>query len=532
MTLTPRPRAFLLILLSLSLSAMAAGCPWSGDSRLPNHLHLRLNTDPTTLDPALITDVAGGSIAAKLFNGLVRFDEHLDIVPDIAASWSLSPDQRTYTFRLRKDAVFSNGRPVTARDFQYSFERVLDPRTRAPLTWVLDRIAGSQAMLAGAAWQASGITVPDDHTLVLRLDKPFGPFLSLLGMPTAYVVPREDVERLGNEFGSSPAGSGPYVLSEWKRGQSLTLAARTDHFSGRPKLSGIRYRVIPEDLTAVMEFETGGIDVLQVPASEYRRYRTDPAWSGRVLSRPGLNSYYLGMNCSRPPFDDLRVRRAMNLAIDRQRILDTLLERRGVISAGPVPPALWKDGTAPPADSGYAYDPKEARRLLREAGAEGASVQIYISAEPEVLDIVEVVQEYLRQAGLSASIVQLDWSAFKQAVNRGDADAFWLSWWADYPDPENFLFPLFHSANAGPAGNRSWHHDREFDRLIERAQAAAEERTRYRLYRAAQDRVVRNAPWVFMWHRSDISVFQPWVKDFQLYPLYSVDKGLETAVAR
>ncbi len=527
-----RPRAHALLFPLFFLAAVLAGCPWSGGDRLPGHLHLRLNTDPSTLDPALITDVPGGGIAAKVFNGLVRFDEDLRIVPDIAESWSLSPDRRTYTFRLRKDAAFSTGRPVTSRDFRYSFERVLDPRTRAPLTWVLDRISGSRAMLDGQTDSVAGISTPDDRTLVLRLDRPFGPFLSLLGMPTAYVVPREAVERLGSDFGSAPVGTGPFRLAEWKRGQRLTLTARPDHYLGRPRLAGIRYRVIPEDLTAVMEFETGGIDVLQVPASEYRRYRTDPRWSGRVLARPGLNCYYLGMNTSRPPFDDLRVRRAMNLAVDRQRILETLMEQRGLLAAGPVPPELRRAAGMPPPSDGYPFDPNEARRLLREAGAAGASVSIYVSAEPEVLDIVEVVQEYLRQAGLDARIVQLDWSAFKQAVNRGDADAFWLSWWADYPDPENFLFPLFHSSNAGPAGNRAWHRDPAFDRLIEQAQAATDEKTRYRLYRAAEERLVRNAPWVFMWHRSDISVVQPWVEGYSAPPIYSVDKGLAASVAR
>jgi peptide/nickel transport system substrate-binding protein/oligopeptide transport system substrate-binding protein len=168
--------------------------------------------------------------------------------------------------------------------------------------------------------------------------------------------------------------------------------------------------------------------------------------------------------------------------------------------------------------------------MLRAAGSEGMRIAIYISAEPEVLDIVEVVQEYLRKVGIDAEIVQLDWSAFKQAINRGDADAFWLSWWADYPDPENFLFPLFHSANAGPAGNRSWYRDRTFDLLIEQARGMTDEYARYRLYRKAEQRLVENAPWVFMWHRSDIAVVQPWVVEFKVFPIYSIDKGLDLQV--
>lgn len=516
----------LLILVFLS----GTSCRKSDDGRLPGTLYLRLSSNPTTLDPALITDVIGGTIAAKLFNGLIRFNENLDIVPDIARSWDLSPDQRTYTFHLRRDVRFSNGRTVTAEDVRYSFERVLTPATRAPLTWVLDKIEGADAFLAGKATNISGIRIENDHTLVLKLGKPFGPFLSLLAMTTAYVVPREEVDRLGQDFGTHPVGSGPYVLTEWKHGQSLMLTAREDYFESRPRLNGIYYRVIPEDLTAVMEFETGGLDALLIPSSEYRRYTTDPAWRDRVYGKPGLNSYYLGLNCTRKPFNDIRVRRAVNLAIDRQRILNTVFEKRGVLAAGPVPPGLWKHSGGK--SEGYGYDQKKAKKLVQEAGAQGSTIKIFVSADPEILDIIEVVQNYLAQVGITAEITQLDWSAFKHAVNEGEPDAFWLSWWADYPDPENFLFPLFHSASVGPGGNRTRCLDPDLDRLIETAQRTTDERQRYLLYRQAEDRIIKNAPWVFMWHKADYFVLQPWVRDFKIYPIYSIDKGLDIAVKR
>lgn len=522
------PCLFFAILCLISFPA----CRKSDDSRLPGYLYLRLNSNPTTLDPALITDVMGGGIAAKLFNGLVRFNENLDIVPDIARSWTLSSDQLTYTFRLRRDVRFSNGRKVTAHDVRYSFERVLTAATKAPLTWVLDKIEGATDFLAGKTAGISGIRVVNDHTLVLKLDKPFGPFLSLLAMTTAYVVPREEVARLGQDFGTHPVGSGPYTLNEWKHGQYLVLAANEDYYEGRPKLNGIYFRVIPEDLTAVMEFETGRLDVLQIPSSEYRRYTTDPAWRDLVYGKPGLNSYYLGLNCTRPPFNDARVRKAANMAIDRQHILNTVFEKRGVPASGPVPPGLWKDGTLGGATEGYKYDPENAKALIRQAGADGATIKIYITSDPEVLDIIQVIQQYLSKAGLRPVITQLDWSAFKHVVNKGEPDAFWLSWWADYPDPENFLFPLFHSSSVGPGGNRTRCIDPELDRLIETAQQTMDARQRYRLYRQAEDRIIQNAPWAFMWHRADYFVVQPWVKDFKIYPIYSIDKRVDVTVKR
>jgi ABC-type transport system substrate-binding protein len=520
-----------LILLAL-LVIPAGGCPRTDDGRLPGYLYLRLNSNPTTLDPALITDVQGGGIAAKLFDGLVRFNENLEIVPDIARSWSLSPDQLTYTFHLRRDARFSNGRKVTAHDFQYSFERVLTPKTKAPLTWVLDKLEGAGDFMSGRSARVSGIRALNDQTLVLKLENPFGPFLSLLAMSPAYVVPWEEVKRLGQDFGTHPVGSGPYVLTEWKHGQHIILSAREDYFEGSTKLNGIYYRIIPEDLTAVMEFETGNLDVLLIPASEYRRYTTDPAWRDLVFGRTGLNSYYIGLNCTRPPFNDLRVRRAMNMAIDRQRILNTVFEKRGLLATGPIPPELWKTRTLKGAADGYSYDPEKAKALIRAAGAEGATIKIYISADPEVLDVIEVVQSYLSKVGLRAEITQLDWSAFKNAVNEGEPDAFWLSWWADYPDPENFLFPLFHSASIGSSGNHTGCFDPELDRLIETAQRTTNEKHRYNLYREAENRIIQNAPWVFMWHRADYFVVQPWVKDFKIYPIYSIDKRVDITLNR
>ncbi len=508
----------------LILALLATGCRRA--DRLSDYLYLRLSNNPTTLDPALITDVQGGGIAAKIFNGLVRFDENLEIVPDIAQSWRISADHLSYTFRLRNGVRFSNGRKVTPEDVRYSFERVLTPGTKAPLTWVLDKIEGADAFLAGKTRNISGIRVTD-HTIVLKLEKPFGPFLSLLAMTTAYVVPREEVERLGQDFGMHPVGSGPYVLKEWKHGQYLVLTANEDYFGGRPKLNGIYYRVIPEDLTAVMEFETGRLDVLQIPSSEYRRYTTDAAWRNLVFGKPGLNTYYLGLNCTRPPFDDVRVRRAVNMAVDRRRILNTVFEKRGVPASGPIPPGLWKSSFFESSPVGYHYDPEQAKALIRAAGSKGRKIRIYISSEQDVIDIVEVVCEYLKAAGLQPEIVQRDWSALKQAVDKGEPDAFWLSWWADYPDPENFLYPLFHSASVGPAGNRTRCLDPELDRLIETAQHTTDERQRYHLYRLAEERVIRNAPWIFMWHRADYYVIRPQVKNFRTYPIYSIDKGMD-----
>jgi len=513
-------------LLTFLLLVLISSC--SSVKPEPGVLMLRLGSEPTTLDPAFIVDVVGGNVSAKLFNGLVRFGEGSEVVPDIARSYTISPDGKTYTFHLRDGVRFTNGRAVTARDFKYSFERVLSPETKSPRTWLFERIAGAREFMDGKADEVSGIRAVDEHTLEIDLNAPFGPFLGLLAMPGGYVVPREEVERLGENFSSAPVGTGPYRLASWEHGSSITLVPNPDYFDDKPSLMGIKYRIIPEDLTAVAEFERGNLDAIAIPAPVFRRYTDSDKWKDLILSATGLNTYYLGMNCSRPPFSDVRLRRAVAMSIDRKRILDTIYQGRGELATGPVPDVLMDPyGGQGDKPFPYDYDPDAAKKLMAEAGySDGFKMKIYIGADPETLDMVEVIQQYLRDVGIDASITQLEWSAYKQAITSGEADAFWLSWQADYPDPENFLYPVFDSANLGPAGNRAMFTDKEFDRLIEEAQAEPDHDKRGKLYREAQQRIIKMSPWVFFWHKKDFVVVQPWVEGYELHSINNADKGL------
>lgn len=458
-----------------------------------------------------------------MFNGLVRIGEGLSVQPDIAKDWSVSTDGLTYTFRLRKGIFFSNNREVIANDFKYSFKRILDPANRSPNTWVFQKISGAEDFMKGRDDDVDGIRVIDDYTIQFRLKKPFSPFLKLLAMTAAYVVPQEEVGRWGPDFSTHPVGTGPFVLKEWRPNREIILDKREDYSSVPAKVKGIIYRIIPEDLTAVTEFELGNIDILTIPASEYARYREDPLRKDLISSIKGLNTYYIGLNCSRPPFNNLAVRKAINFAVDRKRILKTVYEGRGRLAAGPLPDVLrrWSITTR------YDYDPGKAREVIRKEGFEGRTIQFYITADQEIIDMAEVLQSYIRAAGLNVEIKQLEWSAYKEAINRGEADMFYLSWWADYPDPENFLFPLFHSSNYGPAGNRTRYTNNTVDSLIEKGQQTMDEKKRDSFYRQAEEMIVADAPWVFLWHKTDFTIRQPWIKNYKIYPIYSMDKGTD-----
>lgn len=237
----------------------------------------------------------------------------------------------------------------------------------------------------------------------------------------------------------------------------------------------------------------------------------------------GINTYYLGFNCSRPPFNDIQARRAVSFAIDRKRILETFYEGRGRLAQGPIPDILRRWEAPVPPD----YDPEAARKLIDAAGLKGKKIQFYVTADPEVVDIAEIIQSYLRSAGLMVVIKQLEWSSYKAAINNGVADMFWISWWADYPDPENFLFPLFHSSNHGPSGNRTWYTNKTVDALIEAGQKSASREERDYFYSKAERAIVADVPWLFFWHKTDITVRQAQLRNYRIYPIYSIDKGLE-----
>jgi len=495
----------------------------SSHNRLQGYIYYRLSTNPTTLDPALIVDVTGGSLSAKIFNGLVRIGDNLDIKPDIAENWIVSSDGCLYTFTLKRGVTFSNKRTVQAADFKYSFERILNPGTISPNTWVFEKILGADDFMKGRAADVKGIKVLDDHTLRIQLKQPFSPFLSLMTMTAAYVVPREVVERWGADFSSHPVGTGPFILKEWLPNRTVRFEKREDYFAAPAKVSGIIYRIIPEDLTAVTEFEIGNIDVLTIPASEYSRYRNDAKRSHFISSLQGLNTYYLGFNCSRPPFNNPNLRKAIFLGIDREKILNTIYEKRGRLAAGPVPDILrkWDE------PDHHAFDVQKAKAFIQQEGFDGITLNFYTTADQEIVDIAEVIQSYIRVLGIQVKIKQLEWSAYKEAINKGEPDMFYLGWWADYPDPENFLFPLFHSSNHGPAGNRTRYTNAVVDSLIERAEIALDEKKRWQLYKIAEYTIVSDMPWVFLWHKTDFTVRQPWITNYKIYQIYSMDKGTE-----
>ena len=520
-------RTVFLIFITALLSLYLAGC--GGGQRPAGKVYRTyLSADPTTLDPALSNDAGSGELCALLYNGLVRFDHQTTILPDIAERWEISPDSRTYTFHLRSGVRFTNGREVTAEDFRYSFERVMDPATRSSRGWVFDPIAGARDYAAGTAGQISGIRVVDPQTLEITLEKPFAPFLGFLAMPAALVVPREEIERWGQDFSEHAVGTGPWMLEEWVHDDYLLLRANDDYFGIRPKLSRVRYRIIPETMTVTAEFEAGNLEWMSIPSAEFERWTEDPRWQPFIRSQLKLQDTYIGINNQKPPFDDIRVRQALNYAVDVVTIMETIRPGRGLRANGAIPPGLpGSDDGRPP----YPYDPQKARRLLAEAGyPDGFRMEIWKMQSPEVARILEAVQAYLADVGIRAEIISRDWGMLKQAINQGQPDAYYMTWLADYPDGENFLYPTFHSSNWGGGGNRARYKNERVDELIEQARSLLDDEGRIELYRRIDEIVHREAAWLYLWYPKIFVVHQPWVKNFRQHLMFNADKLLEVDI--
>jgi ABC-type transport system substrate-binding protein len=500
------------VILILLPAVVLNGCSSSEDKPV---LRLCLQTEPTTLDPIYTVDFSSGSITSLIHSNLVRFNPDGSLVPDLAEEWEISQGGREYRFLLGL-SYFSNGKRITSGDVVWSFRRLLDPGSFSPRWWVLKPVLGAETYHGGGEWNNKGIEAPDDSTVVIRLAEPTAHFLSLLAMPPAAVVCSSEVERLGEDYGRVPVGSGVWMLDRWNVGESIFLHPNPQYRGKEPLIDGIFYRIIPESITRIAEFEVGNLDVLRVPRAELNRWRKGGV---NLQKREELRVVYIGLNNGKEPFKNPEVRRALNMAIDVNTIIARVLFGGAVKARGVIPPPLRSFDQPPDL---YPFDPDSARVLLSEAGySQGFDMEIWQRENPEGGRVLECVQGYLSRLGIDVKLVTREWSAFKQAIDKGTPDAFYLDWFADYPDPENFITPLFHSSNMGGGGNRARYRDQRVDSLIELAAGVTNGEIREQIYQKVERMVYRDAPWIFLWFPTRFEVVSPRVKGYEIPVIFN-----------
>src|SRR6478752_650948 len=500
-----------------------AGCA-VGEGTRPNGLRYFLTADPASLDPAASNDVQSGEMVALLFDNLVQFDVDAGLEPGLATHWEVDPSGLVYTFHLRSGATFHDGRAIDARVVRASMLRALAPGSRGARQWPLFPIKGAREYAAGTASSVPGITAHDDSTVVFTLTQPLNIFPKLLAMPVAAVVPAPTPPG----FDQAPVGSGPWRFVSWSHDDALVLARNAAYWGGAPREDTLTVRIIPEALTQAAEYETGNLDVVEIPFGETRRWEMSRPED--LQRRPALRDFYIAMNTTRGPLRDVRVRRALNLAVDVETLLRTQMSGRGVRAAGAIPPGiLGYDSARPP----YPWDTAGARRLLAAAGyAKGFRVQLWRNKREELARVAQSVQQDLAAVGVQVEIVERDAPSVRATVRNGGADLYLGDWYADYPDPENFSYPLFHSSNRGPGGNYAFLDDPALDTMIVRARSTPDTAEKARLARAVDARVFDLAPWIFLWFPIDVWAEQPNVKGWRIPAVFTGQRWTQVVRTR
>ena len=461
--------------------------------------------DISTLDPAIGYDWQNWSIIKSMFDGLMDYEPGTtNLVPQLATSFDVSGDGTSYTFKLREDVMFHNGRQMNAEDVKYSLERTLDPETRSPGQGFFIGVAGAQAFIDGEAEAVSGIEVVDPATVKVTLDEPNASFLHLMAINFSYVVPREEVERYGEDFGRNPVGTGAFKLREWQLGQQLTLERNPDYFlDGLPHLDEISFEIGVEPTVALLRLQRGEVDILGdgIPPAQFVSISGDPANEELIASGPQLHTGYVTLNMNVPPFDNVQVRQAVNMAVNKERIVQ-VINGRATPAKQPLPPLM--PGYAEDYE-GYAYDPEGAKALLAEAGFEGGfSTQLFANNTDPNPRIAQAIQQDLAAVGIDAELRTLAQSAVISAGGEPEgAPMIWsggMAWIADYPDPSNFYWPILGCAGAVQGGwNWAWYCNEELEAQAAEADAMVQpdqQEARSQMWRDIYLGIMEDAPWV------------------------------------
>ncbi len=484
---------------------------------------VQLFVDPPTLDPHLTTDATSARIIVEVFGGLVTIDRDLNIVPDLAESWDVSEDGKVYTFHLRPDAMFHDGKPVTARDVQWSLERVTNPLTESPVVdQYLGDIVGVKEKLAGDALSISGVRLVDEHTIEIAIDEAKSYFLAKLTYPTGFVLDKDNIEANPRNWFRDPNGTGPFRLVEYKVGETLRLGRNENFHLGPPNLVEVEF--ILSGGTQLLMYENDEIHIAGVSLADLDRF-SDPSnelYPELKTAPPSFSVNYIGLNVNEPPLDDVKVRQALNYAIDKDEIASIVLGDLVKPADGILPPNFpgYDEGV-----SGYAFDPVLAKQLLEESkyGGDLASIPPITITTPGSfganvsLDMEVVLQMWERNLGITAEFQQTEYATFLKDLHKGRFQMFDIGWIADYPDPENFLDILFHSESSN---NHTHYSNPEVDDLLMQARVETDATARYALYNRAEQQILDDAPWVPLWFDGESKLLvKPNVHDYLLPPL-------------
>lgn len=512
---------------ALALPA-CAGRP-AGDATF----RIGLGDDLKTFDPAVGYDVPSWAAERLVFAGLVTYDAAGRVVNELAERVEASPDARAFTFRLRPGLRFHDGAPLSARDVVHTFERLLDPATRSPGAGFYADLEGAPERLKGERGAPLGVIALDDRTVRFRLARPNAIFLQLLAMPFASVVPAHVPS---GSLARAPVGAGPFKLTRWRSGLAIDLARFDGYFGPQPAWSGVHYELGVSESLEALKFERGWLDLIganrNVGASEYVRLASQPTTREERLTAPDVSFNYITLNCELKPFTDVRVRRAIAMAVDKARIV-RLVNGRGVPAKGILPPTM---PGFDPALAGIPHDPAGAKALLAEAGyPQGFETTYYCVGSPTALKVAQALQADLAKVGVRITLKPLAFPTYLQAkATRRTVPMGSGNWSQDFPDPSNFLATMFASKNISDTNslNDSYYSNPRVDAWLEEASRTLDAGKRVALYRKAEAAIVADAAVVPLYNPVKAQFVGPRLGNYRMHAVFGFDLTGTTRHAR
>lgn len=501
---------FMILVFTASMVLAGCGGSKSTSSGANSVLVFAQGSDPRGLDPAYVDDGESAKIMMQIFEGLVRYKPgSTEIQPALATEWTTSPDGKEWTFKLRKNVKFHDGSPFNAQAVKFSIERQLPPNRTDDMPYAEFTFDG-----------ISKVEVVDDYTVKIVLEKPSATLLANLAMALAApIVSPDGVKKYGDKFIENPVGTGPYKFVKWDKGQQIELVQFDDYWGEKPKTPKVVYKFTKENSVRAADLMTGSTDIMD--GVDINDVKALEAKGMTVIKSPGMNINYMGFYTYKKPFDNVVLRKALSMAINRQNLVDYLYQGNAELPNTMLPsfiPGYAKDVKP------YDYNVEEAKKLLAEAGyANGFEFTAITYSNPRPYNPVNgeklaaAIQADLAKIGVKMNIKSYPWKEFKQVLKDGEGDAYFYGWIGDNGDADNFLM-LLETANIKGGLNASKYSNPKLDDLLAQGRTTLDPAKRAEIYGEAQKIAAVDAPWVLISHSIDMAAERPNVKGFALHP--------------
>lgn len=466
----------------------------------PFSLVIAQGADIVSLDPHKANDQPSSRVTRQIYDTLIDQDEKLQLKPGLATEWK-QIDEKTWEFKLRKDVKFHNGETLKASDVKFTFERLIDPATKAPGAFIMGQLAK--------------VEVVDDNTFRLVTKAPFAPILAHLAHTATSILNEKAVKEAGDKYAEKPVGTGPFKFVSWTTGSHVDLARFDAYWGEKAKADTVKFRAIKEGSTRAIELETGAVDIVYgLEPQDYERMKAEN--KVQLLRDKTLSTNYIGFNVQKAPFDKVEVRQAINHALNVDEIVQHVLLNIGEKATSPISKLVWGANTEL---KGYEYNQAKAKELLAKAGLpNGFKTTIWTNDNPTRMKIAEVVQSQLKKIGIDVTIEVVEWGKYLADTADGKHDMFILGWVTVTGDADYGLYSLFHSSQFGSPGNRTRYKNEKVDQLLDKGRTSGNATERMAAYKEAQQLILNDAPWLFLNTGEEVNGLKKGITGFVAHP--------------